>query len=52
LYDDEGSPVTPKLLKLWIQSAEKKANLEQTGRFLASTCSSFSVVMPAYEGAR
>jgi integrase len=33
LYDDEGAPVTPKLLKLWIQRAEKQANLEQTGRF-------------------
>lgn len=32
LYDDDGNPVTPKLLKLWIERAERKAGLPATGR--------------------
>lgn len=32
LQTDERSQLTPKLVKLWVQSAERRANLPQTGR--------------------
>lgn len=31
LGDDEGGQVTPKLLRVWIRRAEKRAKLAQTG---------------------
>ncbi len=32
LYSDDNSPVTPKLLKLWVMQAESRAGLPKTGR--------------------
>lgn len=32
LYTDDGSELTPKIVRMWIMRAEKKAGLPQTGR--------------------
>lgn len=32
LYADDGTEVTPKLIKLWVMRAEKKAELPETGK--------------------
>jgi integrase len=32
LYQDDGSELTPKVVRMWVMSVERKANLPQTGR--------------------
>lgn len=31
-YTDEGEPLTPKVIKLWVMRVERAAGLVQTGR--------------------